>query len=321
MAKNLIKDFQSGEIITGYFGVYSKSIRSTKNDKLYLDLILVDKTGKINAKMWDNTSEVQDKFFAGDAVAIKGTVHQYQDKLQMKVNFIRLVDEEEDKKYGFDWEDLILCTQKDVEKMWSEITETIESLNNKYIKEVVSNIYSENAEKLKTYPAAQILHHAYRGGLLEHTHAMTLVARSICQVYPDIDQDLVIAGVLLHDIGKLKELSPGVAIKYSDEGNFIGHLVLGRDILRDQINKIEDFPLELRYKLEHIILAHQGKYEWASPREPGFIEAQVVFHIDELDTRIKQMGKAISSDSSENFWTTKRNYFNRPLYKGNISEQ
>ena len=135
-----------------------------------------------------------------------------------------------------------------------------------------------------------------------------------------MDRDLVLSGVLLHDIGKIKELEPGLATNYTDSGNFVGHIVLGRDIVLDAISKIDGFPEMLKLKMEHIILSHQGKLEWQSPKEPSFPEALIVYLIDEMDTRLNQMTRELESDNSEGNWTNKNNYFRRPLYKGNHTE-
>jgi 3'-5' exoribonuclease len=159
------------------------------------------------------------------------------------------------------------------------------------------------------------LHHAYRGGLLEHIHLCALNGLGICKNYPHIDKDLVLAGILLHDIGKLDELTSGINIKYTDRGNFSGHLVIGWDKLNRAIQEIEYFPTTLRAKLEHIMLAHHGKMEWGSPREPAFPEAAIVFYADKIDTYLKQMDNAIKQDESDSDWTDNRNYFRRALYK------
>jgi len=202
--------------------------------------------------------------------------------------------------------------------MWQKLLDLINSLENGYLKKILLNILTKYEDELKTHPAAMKLHHAFRGGLLEHTHNMVQLADYVCRVYPEARRDLVIGGVILHDIGKLRELAPGVNINYTDEGNFIGHLVMGRDIFREEVLDIPDFPEDLRIKMEHIILAHQGKLEWASPREPKFLEAMLVYHIDEMDTRVAQCKKAVEDDESEGNWTDKRNYFSRILYKGKV---
>ncbi len=317
MPKKFIKDLKSGDTVAGYFGILQKAQKITRQDKPYLDLILVDKSGRISAKMWDNVEQVTDDIVEGRAVAVKGRVDTYNEQLQLVVKDIRLVDEERDKAFGFSFDDIIQTTQKDIAAMWRNIRQAIDSIQNSYLKQVVDNIFTKYAAKIKIFPASMILHHSYRGGLLEHLQAMVTHGETLCKIYTQADRDLVITGVLLHDIGKLNELEPGITTNYTDAGNFIGHLVLGRDIFLHAAAEIEDFPEELKYKIEHIILSHQGRMEWASPKEPQFLEALLVYYIDEMDTRINQLQRAIESDESEGNWTTKKNYFKRPLYKGN----
>jgi 3'-5' exoribonuclease len=316
MERKFIKDFQENTNISGFFIVFAKDIRKTKSDKDYLDLTLMDKTGSINAKIWDNVEDFTAKFEKGEAVAVKAQVTSFNEELQLRIESIRRVSPEQDSAYGFALADLLPSSTKDPAKMWSEVQQAMQSLQNNFLKAVVQNIYTENEEKIKTFPASMILHHAFRHGLLEHTHSMLRIAEGICQNYTELDRDLVITGILLHDIGKLIELEPGLTTSYTNSGNFIGHIVLGRDILLQAIAKIGDFPEILKLKLEHIILAHQGKLEWQSPKEPAFLEALIVYYIDEIDTRFDQMKREIESDRSEGDWTNKMNYFHRVLYKG-----
>ena len=316
MNKQWIKDFKNGDNISSYFGVLDKTVLKTRTDKNYIDLTLVDSSGAINAKIWDSVDQLQSAFEQGDAVAVNGQIVEYNNELQLKVNQIRRVEKGIDEKYGFSYDELIPTTNKDIDKMWIAVKDIIESISNEYLEKLVMKIFTKYEEMIKKYPASMILHHAYRGGFLEHIFSMVNIADAVCGVYKNADRDLVITGVLLHDIGKLKELETGLTTSYSDEGNFIGHLVLGRDIVIEEISGIENFPDMLRLKLEHIILAHQGKYEWQSPREPEFLEALIVYFIDELDTRVNQMKRDIEADKSDGNWTTKKNYFHRPLYKG-----
>ncbi|HDP68978.1 MAG TPA: HD domain-containing protein [Candidatus Marinimicrobia bacterium] len=320
MERKFIRDFLENETISSFFVVFSKDLRKTKADKEYLDLTLMDKSGSINAKIWDNVDNFAPKFEKGDAVAVKASVTSFNNELQLKIDSIRRAILEQDQAYGFDFNDLIPSTDKDIQQMWTEVMEGIETLENPYLKQLTKNIYLENEEALRVHPASMILHHAFRGGLLEHTHSMLKMAEGICRNYSDLDRDLIISGVLLHDIGKLQELEPNLVTNYTDSGNFIGHVVLGRDMLREAIARIEQFPEILKLKMEHIILAHQGKLEWQSPREPLFPEALLVYYIDEIDTRINQMRREIESDSTEGNWTNKNNYFHRALYKGSLSE-
>ncbi len=316
MERKFSKDLQENMPVSGFFAVFSKDLRKTKADKEYLDLTLMDKTGSINAKIWDKVNEFSNKFEKGDPVAVKAYVTSYNNELQLKIDSIRRVILDQDKDFGFNYADLIPTTEKDIEKMWDEIQSAIQSIENRNIKRIVLDIYGEHKETIKTHPASMILHHAVRGGLLEHTHSMLNIADGICKNYSELDRDLVISGILLHDIGKLVELEPGLATTYTDSGNFVGHIVLGRDILLKSISKIDDFPELLKLKMEHMILSHQGKLEWQSPKEPMFLEALVVYYIDEIDTRINQMKREIESDKTEGDWTSKKNYFHRPLYKG-----
>ncbi len=316
MERKFIKDFQENTNISGFFIVFAKDLRKTKSDKNYLDLTLMDKTGSINAKIWDNVEDFTAKFEKGEAVAVKAQVTSFNEELQLRIESIRRANVEQDSVYGFALADLLPSSTKDPEKMWSEVQQAIQSLQNRFLKAVVQNIYTENEEKIKTHPASMILHHAFRHGLLEHTHSMLRIAEGVCQNYAELDRDLVITGILLHDIGKLIELEPGLTTDYTDSGNFVGHVVLGRDILLQAIAKISDFPEVLKLKLEHIILSHQGKLEWQSPKEPAFLEALIVYFIDEIDTRFDQMKREIESDRSTGDWTNKMNYFHRVLYKG-----
>ncbi|MCF7885483.1 MAG: HD domain-containing protein [Candidatus Marinimicrobia bacterium] len=314
MRKIFIEDMKPEAHIEGYFGLKHKNVRTTKNDKLYLDLVLVDKSGEINAKMWDGVKEVKDSLIEGKPVAVKGYVSIYSKKLQLTIKKIRPVNEE-DHKHGYKFQDLVLSSDKDIDKIWSEIQDLIKSIKNIHLRELTNKIYQEYEDELKTYPASMKLHHAYRGGLLEHVHLCAKNAMGICHNYPELDLDLVLSGILLHDIGKIEELTSGINIKYTDRGNFSGHLVIGWNKLNKAINEIEFFPEELRNKLEHILLSHHGKMEWGSPIEPAFPEAAIVFYADKIDTYLKQMKNAINQDESEENWTDTRNYFRRPLYK------
>jgi len=316
MSKTFIRDFKENDTVTSFFGIFNKTVRRTKDGKVFLDLTLVDRTGKINAKIWDDAENLATQFEKGDAVKVQGIVTSFNNELQIKVEKVRRIIAERDGADGYDIGDLLLSSAKDTEKMWQDLQTIIQSLENPVLKQVVTYIYEKYDDQIQIHPGSMMLHHAFRGGLLEHLHTMCGVAEGVCGAYPELDRDLVLSGILLHDIGKLVELSTGIATAYSDAGNFIGHLVLGRDIVHEQCAAIAGFPEILRLKLEHIILAHQGKYEFQSPREPQFPEAMVVYYIDELDTRLNQMKGDIEADLSDGNWTVKGGYFKRALFKG-----
>jgi len=316
MSKIFIKDLKENDAVESFFGVHNKTLRLTKDDKPYLDLTLADRSGKINAKIWEDADKNSALFERGDAVKVRGRVTFFNEEIQLKVEKIRRVIPEKDQSDGYIFEDLVPVTTKNLEQMWQTVQAEIQTISNPHLKKVVSEIYATYADQLKIHPGSMTLHHAYRGGLLEHITAMLQIARGLHSVYPELDFDLIITGILLHDIGKLIELQSGMVTTYTDAGNFIGHLVLGRDIVREACLKLEGFPEILRLKLEHIILSHQGRYEWQSPREPLFQEALVVYYIDEIDTRIQQMKNDLAADVNDGNWTAKGGYFRRSLYKG-----
>jgi len=314
MEQIYIEDMKEDKKVEGYFGVKEKNVRTSRSGNLYLDLTLVDHTGQINAKMWNDIKEVKDTFSEGDAVAIKGYISLYNQKLQMTIQNIRPV-REEDKQHGYDFVNLIKSSEKNLEEVWNSLQDIIETIGTEELKTLTQQIYTKWEEQLKVYPAAMKLHHAYRGGLLEHIHNCTKNAVSIGQNYPDYNLDLIKTGALLHEIGKIKELTPGINIDYTDKGNFAGHLVLGRDILIENIREIDNFSEILQNKLEHILLSHHGRLEWSSPKEPSFPEAAIIYYSDKVDTYLEQMQNAIDEDRSDGDWTGNRNYFHRVLYK------
>ena len=316
MDKKFIVDFQENETISGYFCVLTKSLKKTKDGKDYISVELTDKTGKIDAKIWDRAAEFNDKFDQGDAVAVKGQIVSYNEMPQIKIDLIRQASEEIDKPHGFDLADLIPTTSKDIDQMWSDVQQTIESIGEEPLKSLARSVYQKNEIQLKRHPGSMVLHHAYLGGLLEHIQSMCNLAVHVCENYPELNRDLVLTGVLLHDIGKLSELKFTTVGSYSDEGYLLGHIVIGRDMLREAAAQIANFPERQLLKLEHILLSHHGKLEWQSPREPLFPEALAVYYIDEIDTRLFQMKHEIEADSSDGNWTSRNNYFKRSLYKG-----
>jgi len=319
--RRYIAELNEGEKFYGFYLVVEKVLKYAKNDNPYLDILLQDRTGRIAAKLWEKAQEMDAEFDVGDIVGVAGAVEKFRDSIQIKIEKIRRIDEEKRIEENLTDSEFIVTTPKNIDEMWSEIWGIIKNIKNPYLSKLLSRIYRKYEKQLKSLPGSMRLHHAYQGGLLEHIFNTVKIAKSICKVYDEIDEELFIAGVLAHDIGKIRELSGKYVFDYTDEGNFIGHVVLGRDMLIEEAKEIEGFPELLRLKLEHIILSHHGKYEWQSPKEPAFPEAQLVYQIDEIDTRLYQMKNSIESDVSEGKWTSKSNYFKRVLYKGENPEK
>ena len=314
-----IENFKEGDSIQGFYLCVQKHIRHTRSGDLYLDLELRDISGHISGKIWDTVSELNEKFEAGDAVVVSGDVESFMDRPQLVVRKINKATVQHYSRYGFDPAHVVPTSKKDPIKMWNEIEDIINGMKNKYLQSLVATIYESNKKQLMIHPASVKMHHNFRSGFLEHILTMAQIAKKISPLY-SVDLDLVLAGVLLHDIGKLKEINSDYEAEYTDEGNLIGHIVIGRDMVLSAINKIRKFPEDLSQKIEHIILSHQGKYEWQSPKMPSFPEALLVHMIDIMDAKMNLMDIAYTEDQEPGKFTNRHNYFRIPLLKKDESK-
>ena len=310
-----IAKFKEGETIQGFYLCVEKHVRHTRSGELYLDLVLRDQTGQVNGKVWEKVNEFNDKFDSGDAVAIKGKVEFFLDRPQLNVKRINKATIQNYARYGFDPALVVPTAESDPKDMWKDIMRIIKSMKNPFLKKLVHLVYDKNKDKILIHPASVSIHHNYRSGFLEHVLSMAHSAQSLAPHYR-VDTDLVIAGVFLHDIGKLHEIESDYEATITKEGNLIGYIVIGWDIVRQEANLINKFPKNLLLKIEHIILSHQGKFEWQSPKKPAFKEALLVHLIKVLDKQMNIMYKAISEDQELGEFTNRHNYFRIPLYKG-----
>lgn len=310
-----ISSFKPDSDVQGFYLVTEKSLRKTRAGDSYLDMTLSDKTGKISAKMWQGFEKAAEEFEQGDAVVVKAHTDVYRNRMQLNVSKISKVREEHE-EYGFSLDSLVPSSERDSKEMWTEVMELIDSVEDKFLKKILEVIYEENEKRIQNYPAAKFIHHNFRGGLLEHTLSLAIDSIYLSKKYPYLNRDLLLTGALLHDIGKVKELSGEVATTYTDEGSLIGHIILGRDMVRDAAREINNFPAETLLLLEHLILSHQGKYEYGSPRKPMIKEALILFYLDDLDSKMNIFMKTIAEDENDGKWTSAENYFGVPLYKG-----
>lgn len=312
-----IDSFQKDSEIQGFYLVREKHRRVTRTDRPYLQLVLQDRTSSIEAKIWENVPAFEKTFEQGDAVVVKGRVTSYQDKLQLEIEDIGQATEEKHKAFGFDPLNLIPATKGDIEEMWKALTAQIRAMGNSHLKQLVGKLYKKHSEIIKIHPASMTLHHAVYGGFLEHVHSMAKLVPVLAAHY-GMDEDLLLAGVLLHDIGKVRELQPAASPGYTDEGQLIGHIVIGHEMVRDTIATLKGFPEELRLKVLHMVLAHQGRYEWQSPKRPKFPEALLLHYLDEMDARLQMMNEIVTKDQESGSWTNRYNYFKLPLLKGSL---
>ena len=308
-----IIDFKSGRSIQGFFICKEKHLRYTRNGDLYLDLVLSDATGVIQSKMWDLVNDFQDRFNGGDPVAVKAKVGEFNDSLQLTITQINLASSEQYGKYGFSPDLLIKSVDESLDELWKRFSKLYKSIK-KPLRELVSIIIKDNAEKIRTMPASVNHHHPVRGGFLKHLVTTGEMASDLLRHYPAINRDLVLAGIILHDIGKVKSINDDLIPSHTDEGKLIGRIVLGRDMLIETAIKLGHISQETLIKLEHIVLSHQGSPEKGSVTYPKFPEALMVHYIDQLDGRMTLMQDAIENDPNTD-WTAYQSIFKSELYK------
>lgn len=317
MTKDVLKqisNFKANETVAAVLIIREMSVRLTRDGKPYLDVVLGDMSGVINGKVWDRGKEIAENLKVGMPVGVRALCEEYQGSAQLIISSLKPLNAQDLEQLNISWENLYPVTPKDRSIMWDSIRTAIDGLTDEWLKKLVKQIFADNEKKIKSHPASLKLHHAYIGGFLEHTYNMLVLAESAAQLY-HVDRDLLISGILLHDIGKLEELNGYPDNFYTDKGNLLGHTVQGFSLVRDTIRKIPGFPDILAGKIEHIILSHQGEYEYQAPKKPAFIEALLVHYIDETDARMNMMKQIVNDDLSEGIWTSNRNYFKIPLLK------
>ena len=309
-----IDTFIEGDKVQGFYLCVEKHLRYTRTGDLYIDIELRDNTGHISGKIWDNVSELNTKFDSGNAVVISGNVESFIDRLQLVVKKINKATVQHYGRYGFDPVNIVPASKKDPQKMWQEIELMINALKNKQLRKLVSNIYKTNKKKLMIHPGSIKMNHNYRSGLLEHILSMAKVAKKIIPLY-DVDKDIVLAGVLLNDIGKLREINSEYESDYTYEGNLIGHKVISRDMIRESIARIKNFPEILAKKIEHILISDLGLDSFKNQKTPSFPEALLIHLIHLLDSKMSLMEISIEQDQDPGYFTNQYNYFRTPLLK------
>lgn len=299
----------------GYFLCTFKELRPIRSGELLL-FTLQDRTGQVSAKLFDDIPRFKDEFEAGEFVRVEARATTFQGQLQLAVTQIRRVNPAQDRLQGFREEECVPSAPRPLDEMWAELTRHLDSVRDPFIRVLLNRIATDHQDHLREWPAALQIHHAYRGGLLEHTLKMAETARFLARAY-DANEDLVLAGVLLHDIGKLEELRyESGATSYTRDGNLVGHIALGVIMVREAVRGIAGFPDDLRAHIEHLVVSHHGTREHGAPVEPKTVEAFILSMVDELDTRIHQVRRAIREDQTEEEFTAWHKRLGRVLYKG-----
>jgi 3'-5' exoribonuclease len=306
-------ELQPNQIVTATLVVQQKDIRQKKSGEPCLSLVLGDRTGDIEARMWDNVAEVMDTFDREDFVKVRGLVQIYQNRLQLTVHKIQRQPSE-----TVDFTDFFPASERNAEEMWSELLGIIDGIQDRHLKQLLTLIVSDSeiAKRYRIAPAAKTVHHAFLGGLLEHVLSMAAIARLLAPHYPSVDLDLLLTGIVLHDVGKIYELSYDRSFGYSSEGQLLGHIVIGLRMIGEKIHAIPDFPPRLRTLVEHLLVSHHGELEFGSPKLPMFGEALLLHHIDNIDSKMDCIRTSLHKDRlHEGCWTGYNPALERPILK------
>ena len=294
-----INNYTEGNKLTGIYLCKQKQILKTKAGKTYYSLILQDKTGTLDGKIWEITNAIAE-FDSMDYIACEGSITSFQNNLQANINRVRVADEGE-----YDPTDYIPCTDKDIDEMKRELAGFVDSVKNTYLKQLLLHYFNDGNEFYKqfiSHSAAKSVHHSFYGGLLEHTLAVTRMCDLFAKQYPRINHDLLITASLLHDMGKVYELTEFPANDYSDDGNLMGHIYIGARRIENTCESMDGFPAKLRSELIHCILAHHGKLEFGSPKTPGLIEALALHMADNTDAKLQTMTEVLDAARDNMEW-------------------
>jgi 3'-5' exoribonuclease len=300
MKTSFITDLNSEQNITSFFLVCEKEIRNTREGKPYLRLELGDRSGTIEARMWDQFESVVKDINRDDLVKVQGRIEIYRNRPQLSVLQVRLAKPEE-----VDLADFLPATKADVGKLYAQLLEFAASIANPFLKKLVTGILNDPAiaAKYKRAPAAKVMHHAYLGGLLEHVISLCGLAKQAAAHYPELEVDLLLTAAMLHDVGKLDELCYDRAISYTVEGQLLGHIMMEFETVSKAMDAIEGFPANLKTVVQHMLISHHGQYEFGSPKLPMIREALVFHYLDDLDSKLAAARAALALDSGEPEWS------------------
>ena len=293
-----IESLREGEGINEIYLVKSKKSDLTKTGKPYEKVVLSDKTGNVDAMIWEPNSAGIEDFDVLDYVMVNAVVNSYQGANQLSIKRVRKCSEGE-----YDPKDYVPVSERDIDEMWTQLSEHINSVKNPFLKKLLDSFFSDEdfAKKFKKSSAAKAVHHGFMGGLLEHTLSVTNLCDYYSKAYPMLNRDLLISAAILHDIGKTRELSDFPQNDYTDEGQLMGHIVIGAHMAMEKMDEIGDFPRKLYAEVTHCILAHHGEYEFGSPKKPALMEAVALHFADNTDAKMETM-KEIFSSTSEEGW-------------------
>ena len=308
-----IESFHEGDKINDIYLCKYKQAATAKNGKIYENVILQDKTGTIDAKIWDPNSSGIEEFEAMDYVFVTGDVTCFQGTLQMSIKRARKADETE-----YVAADYLPVSEKDIDQMFEELMEYMQQVENPYLQKLIQMYFKDNEafiEAFKKHSAAKTVHHSFVGGLLEHTLGVVKLCAFYVQQYPFLNKDLLFTAALFHDVGKLKEISNFPENDYTDDGQLLGHIVMGCELVGFGCRHIKNFPKKLISELQHCILAHHGELEYGSPKKPALAEAMALNYADNTDAKMETMREVLKSAGDNHDWLGYNRLFETNLRK------
>ncbi len=314
-----VADLEPGKRFECDLLVIRKELRQGGRAGFFLDLTLCDPSGRVPAKVWENAAALAERFDIGDVVRVTGLAETYRNELQLRLEELEALPPGEPEPSDF-----LPRSRKDLDALEARLAEVAKSIENVHLRELLIGLFQDPDFRkcFRTAPGAKALHHAYIGGLLEHTVEVVELCEKVAEVFPELDRSLLLAAAVLHDIGKTQELSWQTAFDYTDAGQFLGHLVLGERMTRERANQIEGFPEELKLLLSHIILSHHGTAEFGSPKAPMTAEAIALHHAEDLGAKINMfLGQIGAAREQGRRWTERHFLLGRSLFVGEADEE
>lgn len=313
MKKRFISDIRAGDRVDDIFVLSEKILSQKKDGNNFLNITLSDKTGTIKGVVWDNVDQIAAGITSGDFAHVNGSVSEYRGTLQVVIKIMEPFPSDR-----IDPSDFLPQTSRDIEGMFERLVKRMDSISTDYLKALLDAFFKDKefVNKFKTAPAAKKMHHAYIGGLLEHTLSMTSLADKIAGHYSGINRDLLLSGAILHDIGKVDEFEYQFKIDYSDKGRLLNHIVIGLKMVDEKLSEIKYFPEDQVLLLKHLIVSHHGTREFGSPEPPKTIEAVLLNYIDEIDSKVNAIRDFIASEDPDETWTSYHRLLERHFYKG-----
>ena len=310
-----INELHEGENIIEHYLCKSRQTMKSRNGKNYLSLKLQDKTGMVDAKVWDLNNDIQ-SFQENDFIKVDAFVTTFNNELQLNVKRVRRSREGE-----YDPADFVPSTDKNIDEMYDQLMGYIKTMKNPYLKKLLEEIFLRHpviSKEFKYHSAAKAMHHSFRGGLVEHTLSVTQLCDFLAPRYNYVNRDILVASAMLHDVGKVLELSDFPTNDYTDDGQLLGHLILGSELIRDAAAKIDGFPKRLESLMKHCMLSHHGEYEYGSPKLPSTPEAFLLHCADNLDAKTKMIEEALAADSTQGHWAGYNRMLQRNLSRSDF---